>query len=675
MAITDSVVWEVRTTGSNSNGGGFCATIPNAGTDYSQQDAPAVTGSDLEINSGNQKRIRSASGLINASHIGNIINVTGGTGFIVGRFLIYADAGGGWFDVHPAGGNVGTTGSTGGSFVIGGALGGTDLKQAIDEVQVIYDGTNGGGSRDGNLIWVKSGTYTITNFLGISSFNVDKPLRVVGYYETRGDLKGRITSFDSDHTKRPLVQCNMATSATVLSQSNAVILENFRFVHVANTSGLGTISGAGSLYLNNCFFDLTGSTAVYGFNATTDAEFHNCEFVNCGTSTTIRGSSTDVPLTLNCIFRTTGTTSRAIEINTNSNQLATGHIYGCVFEGFTGEAISVNQATTGTASITQMKLWIKNCVFRNNNIAVRIYERFPARRLLNCIFEGNTIAIDLINMTDTIGGYENLNYLAFYNNTNNVRALSSPLASTPEQYLGRTIFNLTASPLTDPANGDWSTSDPNLLSAGVVNDTIGLPGGGGSSFQDTLQPTRDHYWDVAAGAKATLQDGVPSTAKNDSGYTHGNRNLSTQPVKVDVSEDASMIQKALTTGKFAIINTVGKRMTAYIASVANDVLLSGASNTSNRNISKRVKGYSSEQIATQVRSGKWNIFDHSWTGGATATLIAGGWDLTTDSDQAADLEANKTDKAAHPSKSSPGRVSFIIGGRIVTRDYASRGLF
>ncbi len=39
MALPATAVWEVRTTGNDSNGGYF-ATVGGFGTDYSQQDSP-----------------------------------------------------------------------------------------------------------------------------------------------------------------------------------------------------------------------------------------------------------------------------------------------------------------------------------------------------------------------------------------------------------------------------------------------------------------------------------------------------------------------------------------------------------------------------------------------------------------------------------------------------------
>ena len=47
MALSAGVVWEVRTTGDDTNGGGFDSTVTSPGTDYSQQTAAQITYTDL----------------------------------------------------------------------------------------------------------------------------------------------------------------------------------------------------------------------------------------------------------------------------------------------------------------------------------------------------------------------------------------------------------------------------------------------------------------------------------------------------------------------------------------------------------------------------------------------------------------------------------------------------
>ena len=115
MPLSASQVWEVRTTGSDSNGGGFKAAA--SGTDYSQQDAAQVTYSDLVIGT-TTTQLTSAANPFTSAHVGNIVYVSGGTGFTTGRYEVTAVSAG----VATMDRSVGTASSTGGIGKLGGAI-------------------------------------------------------------------------------------------------------------------------------------------------------------------------------------------------------------------------------------------------------------------------------------------------------------------------------------------------------------------------------------------------------------------------------------------------------------------------------------------------------------------------------------------------------------------------
>ena len=81
MAFSANMIWEFRTTGSANNGGGFVEGA--TGTDYSQQDAAEIAFTDLVIDGADNTKITSAAHPFSVAHVGNVINVTGGTGFTV----------------------------------------------------------------------------------------------------------------------------------------------------------------------------------------------------------------------------------------------------------------------------------------------------------------------------------------------------------------------------------------------------------------------------------------------------------------------------------------------------------------------------------------------------------------------------------------------------------------
>src|SRR4051794_13294314 len=92
MALPSTGVWEIRVTGASTNGAMFDPSVTAAGTDYSQQDAAQVTYTDLVIGA-TTTQLTSAANPFTSAYVGNTINVTGGTGFTVGRYNIRSVAG------------------------------------------------------------------------------------------------------------------------------------------------------------------------------------------------------------------------------------------------------------------------------------------------------------------------------------------------------------------------------------------------------------------------------------------------------------------------------------------------------------------------------------------------------------------------------------------------------
>ena len=58
-AVPSTAVWDVRTTGSSANAG--CFVPGGGGTDYSQQDAPQFSGSNLAVHPSTPARTQSAA--------------------------------------------------------------------------------------------------------------------------------------------------------------------------------------------------------------------------------------------------------------------------------------------------------------------------------------------------------------------------------------------------------------------------------------------------------------------------------------------------------------------------------------------------------------------------------------------------------------------------------------
>lgn len=133
MAIPSATVWEVRTGGSDTNGGGFVAG--GSGTDYSQQDTAQVSVTDAVANG--STTVTSATASFTSAHVDNIayigsawyriVSRTSATAIVVDRTISTA---------------------TGLTLKIGGALA-SPGQAAANKVA-------------GNTVFIKYGTYTLT---------------------------------------------------------------------------------------------------------------------------------------------------------------------------------------------------------------------------------------------------------------------------------------------------------------------------------------------------------------------------------------------------------------------------------------------------------------------------------------------------------------------------------
>lgn len=222
MALNAAIVWEVRTTGSANNGGGFKTGA--TGTDYSQQDAAQDSGTDLACADGDAAApvITSATHDFVATDVGNIINITeAGDGFTLGRYeIVSVNANAATLDRA-----CGTNGAkTGGDWYLGGAA--------------ISPNTVAGVVVAGNTIWIKSGTYAEL---------IDPPNLFMGYGDKEVRFKGYKTTRDDNPTgtDRPLIDGGSVRANCLLVDNYQFYFANLRF---ANATGDGVSAGAGNNY-------------------------------------------------------------------------------------------------------------------------------------------------------------------------------------------------------------------------------------------------------------------------------------------------------------------------------------------------------------------------------------------------------------------------------------------
>lgn len=226
MALAATTEWEVRASGSDNNGGGF--DTASSGTDYSQQDAAQVAYTDLVIDATFNTKLTSAAHPFTAAHVGNIINVTGGTGFTTGRYQVVSVAS----NIATMDRAVGTTSSTGGTGNLGGGL------QTLATVAAAIVAKN--------TIHVKSGTFTLT--AAVAPQDMEQYWR--GYQTAHNDRTGT----------RPLI--TTSTNSTKLfsvpgAGANRFYFENLHLTNTAGTRAAGIEPSANYpvLFVMDCVFD------------------------------------------------------------------------------------------------------------------------------------------------------------------------------------------------------------------------------------------------------------------------------------------------------------------------------------------------------------------------------------------------------------------------------------
>lgn len=359
MALASNTVWEVRTAGADTNGGGFVTGA--AGTDYSQQDTPNTVGSDISTTDGvgnGTTTFTSATGNFGTTIVGNIIRLNGGTGGLAA----------GWYQVTARASTTSITldrtvaAGTGITMTIGGALGSPGM-------------VGGVGLVSNNRIFIKAGTYTVTSATPNISGGCFSPgallLYVEGYETTRGDLG----------VKPIIIADGVITTFTLFTlSSNFIKLMNIELDGNNRTSSRGVALGASSLYrivgrnfTNSAFVGLSSSSLLIECLATgcsTLSAFVNCNCYSCiATANTFTGFIVgNTFYTVNCISygNTGGTTDGFLTSATNPGSFINCVAYGNGRDGFrltSAHCVAVNciaESNTGTGfnstgSISQLR--------------------------------------------------------------------------------------------------------------------------------------------------------------------------------------------------------------------------------------------------------------------------------------------------------------------------------
>lgn len=262
MALNAAVQLNVRTDGSDENGGGFRAGA--TGTDRSLQAAAhaTLTTNSTVHTTTTQINVHAGDYTVSAADVGNLLNLgSGGTATPGVYEITAADTANNRWTVDRAAGSAGQTtpGKMGGAYATPGMAG-----------KVLVDA---GASR--MRVWVKSGTYTLTTttpgsggpFLNSARLGIV----VEGYSSTLGDRAGR-----------PVLDAGSQTDVVLWNHSFA---NTNYFIHLSANGRSGTgnkgfaLAYSGAKHVDCAAVDCS-ETSCYGFSA---GRSIGCSATNCAT--------------------------------------------------------------------------------------------------------------------------------------------------------------------------------------------------------------------------------------------------------------------------------------------------------------------------------------------------------------------------------------------------------
>lgn len=315
------------------------------GVDYSQQAAAQVALTDMIIDGTTNTLFTSATLAGSAAYVGNVINVTGGTGFTVQRVEITGVSSAGKYTVERS---LGTLSSTGGTGNLGGAL--------------ATPGMADGLAVSGNGLFIK---YSVT------AYSVSASASVSGGRLATGNLRF-IVGYDTTRGKNN-ADANRPTLAASAASVTAVFYP----------------ASAGSL-IANLIASANGQTGFTGFSLSSSALASRNLKVSGGATGFLCAS---VQMLLGC---------HADSCTTVGFNCAAGALVGCVATscalGYSlgGNVVSVgclaaNCTGIGFEAISTYNILI-NCTSYHNTYGYWIDSSGPCGALVNCVAYNNTTA-------------------------------------------------------------------------------------------------------------------------------------------------------------------------------------------------------------------------------------------------------------------------------------------
>lgn len=391
------------------------------GIDYSQGTSPIITYTDMVIG-GTTTQFTSAGNPVNKRLIGNVINVTSGTGFTVQRVAVVSTSG----TTATCDKSLGTAASTGGNGKLGGCFASPGQAAAL--------------MISNNCVTVKAGTYTIasastniaTGCISSSQTNV----LIQGYGTVRGDLDSMSVSPSSC----PLLQASGISTFTMI-----------------------TMSGGGTFVRN---FQLDGATLTSS---------RGCNISNGMAMNLFASNCTNTGLLVGILYRgsATGCTTAGAGISiSNTGRVMFAESYSNTVTGFSmaaaQAAFCLSYDNSGASSdgfnCSSPNCSFHNCVaYNNGRVGFRNSSQSPVH-YVNCIAEANASN----GFQATTGGAFALFNCGVYNNGTDTSF------SSDDQFVNLGLVTASSSFFTSASGHDFSLN--NTAGAGVLARGAGIPG-------------------------------------------------------------------------------------------------------------------------------------------------------------------------------------------------------
>jgi len=372
-------VWEMRTTGDNTNGGGFYDSNPGTSVDYSQQATAQLSLTDLAMVTGGTT-LTSATGGFTAAMDGNLLHITSGTNFTAAWYqMTYVDSNTATLNKDATNGSDASAGVG----KVGGCLG-------ILTSAVLQEGTE-----TYNTIYVKSGTFIAT--LDASGYYGATNLSIIGYETNRGD--------NPLGDARPV----FIMGGYALSAGTPTLWKNIR---VTSTANRGVDCSSGGYYYNVSVANTSGTSSRTGVGFNSYSYFFKSS-ISCTNGY--------------CIFqRTSGTPD-----------ILYSFLHDCA-EGFTvydnircTNTIFSNCSAYGLRVKRGGLFQVTNGIFYNCGTGIYVENLDKKTQIVNTIINSCDTGINSIVDTD----YKVLSYVNFYGNTTdrtNVTAGDSDTTHDPK---------------------------------------------------------------------------------------------------------------------------------------------------------------------------------------------------------------------------------------------------